>query len=118
MNTFNKKEAEQRVASGKFKIINTVKVPLTNINSIIKENFSSFPDLLSIDIEGLDLDVLKTLDYRKYPIPVICVETCTYSENHIHPKDKSIAEFMESKGYEVYADTYINTIFVNKEWFY
>jgi len=22
------------------------------------------------------------------------------------------------KGYEIYADTYINTIFVNKNWFY
>ena len=74
--------------------------------------------MLSLDIEGLDLEVLKSLDFEKYPIPVICVETCTYSENHIRPKDKTILEFVMSKGYEVYADTYINTIFVNKAWFY
>jgi len=95
-----------------------VKVPLININKIIKENFTAFPDFLSIDIEGLDLDVLKSLDFDQFPIPVICVETCTYSEDHIRPKDYSIAEFVISKGYEVYADTYINTIFVNKDWFY
>ena len=91
---------------------------MVNINTLIAENFDDYPDLLSIDIEGLDLAVLKSLDYEKYPLPVICVETCTYSENHIRPKDPTIADFLSGKGYEVYADTYINTIFVNKKWFY
>ncbi len=118
MNTFNKEEAEKRALSGAFKIIKTVKVPLITINTLIKENFKRYPDLLSLDIEGLDLSVLQTLDFSSYPIPVICVETCTYSENHIRPKDHSIAEFLCSKGYEIYADTYINTIFVSKDWFY
>ena len=74
-------------------------------------------DFLSIDIEGLDLDVLKSLDYEKYSIPVICAETCTFSETHIKPKDKSIEDFMLTKGYFLYADTYVNSIFVNENWF-
>ena len=118
INTFDKKEAEYRSSFGNYKIVKVVKVPLININELIKNNFNTYPDLLSIDIEGLDLDVLKSLDYTNYPIPVICVETCTYSENHIRPKDLTIAAFMITQGYEVYADTYINTIFVNKKWFY
>jgi len=118
INTFNKKEAEYRASLGNYKIAKVVKVPLININDLIKNNFTTYPDLLSVDIEGLDLEVLRSLDYTKYPVPVICVETCTYSENHIHPKDLNIAEFMITRGYEVYADTYINTIFVYKKWFY
>ena len=118
INTFDKKEAEYRSSFGNYKIVQVVKVPLININDLIKNNFKTYPDLLSVDIEGLDLAVLQSLNYANYPIPVICVETCTYSENHIRPKDHSIAEFMITKGYEVYADTYINTIFVNKKWFY
>jgi FkbM family methyltransferase len=118
INTFDAEEARRREAHGTFKIEKIVKVPLISINQLIQENFDTYPDFLSIDIEGLDLEVLKSLDYSRYPIPVICVETCLYSENHIHPKDKSIAEFMTQKGYEIYADTYINTIFVNKNWFY
>jgi FkbM family methyltransferase len=118
LNTFDKTEAEKRSASGLFKITEVVKVPLASVNKIIKENFVTYPDFLSIDIEGLDLDVLKSLDFNKFPIPVICVETCTYSENHIRSKDSSIEMFLISKGYEVYADTYINAIFVNKNWFY
>lgn len=118
INTFDKDEAERRAAHGTYRIKEVVKVPLKNINKIIEENFITFPDFLSIDIEGLDLDVLKSLDFDQFPIPVICVETCTYSENHVRPKDYSIVEFVTSKGYKVYADTYINTIFVNKDWFY
>jgi FkbM family methyltransferase len=118
INTFNKQEAEYRASLGNYKIVKVVKVPLININDLIKNNFATYPHLLSVDIEGLDLEVLKSLDYANYPVPVICVETCTYSENHIRPKDLSIAEFMITNGYEVYADTYINTIFVNKKWFY
>jgi FkbM family methyltransferase len=118
LNTFDQEEAKKKEAFGTVRITEVVKIPLMDINTIIKSNFDNYPDLLSIDIEGLDLSVLKTLDFEKYPLPVICVETCIYSENHIRPKDKRIAEFMLTKGYEIYADTYINTIFVNKEWFY
>jgi len=118
MNTFDKDEADKRVASGKYKVTDTVKVKLVEINSLIRENFASCPDLLSLDIEGLDLSVLKTLDFDRYPIPVVCVETCRYSENHLRPKEPSIATFMTSKGYEIYADTYINTIFVRQAWFH
>ena len=118
INTFNKEEAEKRSKTGTHKIKEIVRVPLLSINELIQKNFDSYPHLLSLDIEGLDLVVLKSLDYLKFPIPVICVETCVYSENHIRAKDNSIAEFLSGKGYEIYADTYINTIFVNKKWFY
>jgi len=117
LNTFSKEEAYKR-NEGKYKIKEIVKVPMVSINRIIEENFKVVPDFLSIDIEGLDLPVLKTLDFERFPIPVICAETCLYSENHIRPRDKSIAEFMLSKGYFIYADTYINTFFVNEKWFY
>ena len=118
LNTFDKEEAEFRQSHSTNKILQVIKVKLISINEIISQNFTAYPDLLSIDIEGLDLEILQTLDLQKFPIPVICVETCTYSENHIKPKDHKILEFMLSKNYEVYGDTYINTIFVNKNWFY
>lgn len=117
LNTFDKNEAENRIASGNYKLTQVNKVAIRSINSIIKENFIKYPDYLSIDAEGLDLSILKSLDFSNYPIPIICAETCVFSENHIRPKNTAIAEFLFSKGYFVYADTYINTIFVNKIWF-
>ncbi len=117
INTFSSDEALLRQKSGKFKLAKKTRVPLETINEIIYKNFKTYPDFLSIDIEGLDLTVLKTLDFEKYPIPIICAETCEYSENHIRPKNPMISTFLESKGYFIYADTYINSLFVNKKWF-
>lgn len=116
-NTFVKEEALHREKNSPYKITRVDKVKLESINAIIANNFKSYPDLLSIDIEGLDLEVLQSLDYTKYPIPIICAETCTFSETHIKPKNKLIESLMLSKGYMVYADTYVNTIFVNEKWF-
>lgn len=117
ISTFDKAEAEKRAASGAYRITEIVKTPLISINTILRDNFSRCPDLLSIDIEGMDLPVLKTLDWNQHPIPVVCVETCRYSESHIREKDNAIGEYMRSRGYEVFADSYINTIFVNSDWF-
>jgi Methyltransferase FkbM domain len=118
LNTFSKDEADSREKYGTHKIMKVSVLPLRSINAIISENFSSYPDYLSIDLEGLDFSILKTLDFEKYPIPVICVETCRYSENYIKTKNKEIINFMSLNDYFVYGDTYINTIFVNNKWFY
>jgi FkbM family methyltransferase len=118
ISTFDKAEADRRAASGTYKLTEIIKVRLVDINTILRDNFERCPDLLSIDIEGLDLSVLRTLDFERYPIPIICVETCRYSENHVRPKDLSVAAFLTGKSYETYADTYVNTIFVKKDWFY
>ncbi|KAF0126988.1 MAG: FkbM family methyltransferase [Elusimicrobia bacterium] len=117
LNTFSREAAQNIEKNGVHKIQAVIKLPVKTINSIIRENFAAYPDLLSIDIEGLDLPVLKTLDFTEYPIPVICAETCGYSENHRKVKNRDIEEFLRTKGYFVYADTYINTICVNHVWF-
>lgn len=117
LNTFDKHEANNRISSGNYKLIQVDQVAIRSINSIIKENFQNVPDYLSIDAEGLDLSILKSIDFSIYPIPIICAETCVFSENHIRAKDHSISDFLFTKGYFAYADTYINTIFVNKIWF-
>src|SRR5215211_6569164 len=50
INTFDKNEAELRARSGNYKIEKVVKVPLVKINDLIKNNFPTYPHLLSIDI--------------------------------------------------------------------
>lgn len=116
--TFSKAEALARDQAGPYRIEKIVQVPLLTVNEILETYFhSGRPDFLSIDIEGMDLPVLKTLDFERFPIPVICSETCTFSDSHIKPKNPEIADFMKSRGYFAYADTYVNTLFVNQSWF-
>jgi FkbM family methyltransferase len=114
LNTFSREEAERVDSMGTYKIKNILTVPLMPINNIIEKNFKNCPDLISIDVEGLDLEIISTLDFQKYRPSVFCIETLTYSENKTEKKLKNIIEFMISKDYFVYADTYLNTIFVDR----
>ena len=50
-------------------------------------------DYLSLDVEGLELPILKTIPFDKLQIKVLSVE-------YNHQKDKEqVVEFMKSKGY-------------------
>lgn len=92
-------------------------VPLKNINTIIEQNFTKCPNYISIDVEGLDLEILKSLDFNRFRPDVICVETISFSIDNTEEKLDNTIDFMHSKGYFTYADTYVNTIFCKKELF-
>ena len=116
LSTFSKTEAEYwgkegMKTVGKISYEKVIKVPLITINSIIEKHFSQCPDFISLDVEGLDLAILKSLDYAKCSPKVICVETLLYGENQRESKNEEIIDFLKGIGYEIYADTYVNTIF-------
>ena len=114
LNTFSKEEAIKYDKSKNHSIEKVIKMPLMKINEIINKYAKLKPNLMSIDIEGLDLQVLKTIDFNTFMPEVICVETLTYTEDTSERKIIEIIDFMRSKNYFVYADTYINTIFIEK----
>jgi FkbM family methyltransferase len=117
ISTVVESEAEYRESFGSFYVEKKIKIPSFEINTLIQNNFEKFPDFMSIDIEGMDFLVLQSLDYTRYPIPVICVETVAYAENYKRTKQNEIIDFMSTKGYFLYADTFINSILVHKDWF-
>jgi len=117
LNTLSKKEAEYREKNGSYKVEKIIRIPLKTINEIIEKNFSATPDLVNLDVEGIDLEIIKSLDFNKYRPFAFCIETITYSENRTEQKITEILDFVVSKGYLIYADTHINTIFVDEEKF-
>ncbi len=118
LSTFSKKEAENVQNTTHIKIGEIKKIAVTPITKIIKKYFpDKAPDLVSIDVEGLDLEILKTIDFTNCRPIAICVETVNFTTNHKKTKNKSIIEFMESQGYFVYADSGINSIFADKNLF-
>ncbi len=119
LSTFSKKEAEhwKNVGMknlGKIEYEKIIKVPLLDINTIIKKYCNSIPDFISLDVEGLDLAILQSLDFNLYTPNIFCVETLKYDEYQNEYKDAEIIKYMNEKGYEVYADTHVNTIFLNR----
>lgn len=118
LNTLVEEEAKRRDEIGEYKKIDSIRVPALRLESVIEKYFSKLPDFISIDVEGADYDILANFDFSRYPVPVWVIETVEYSPTHIKPKLGNIQTLMESKGYFAYADTYINTCFVNTDWFY
>jgi FkbM family methyltransferase len=117
LSTISAEEAKHREELGSHKVVRTARVPLRAINEVIAAYFATYPTLLSLDIEGMDYAVLRSLDDERFPIPVICVETVSYSESHIRMKERAIIDLLESRGYFLYADTFINSIFVRDTWY-
>ena len=117
LSTFSKEEAEYwrdtgMKKVGKIEFEKIIKVPLVNINTVIKKYCKKVPDFISIDIEGLDLSILQSLDFNLYSPKVFIVETLKYDSNQNEYKNTEIIDFMSAKGYEQYADTHVNTIFL------
>ncbi len=53
-----------------------VQVPTIKIEDILTKHVSKYglPQVLDVDIEGLDLVIVMEIDFLKYPIPVVLVE--------------------------------------------
>jgi FkbM family methyltransferase len=111
LNTFSRSEAERCAAYGQ-KIEKVIPVPLVTVNDVLSQYGK--PNFISLDIEGLDLEVIKTFDFSSFRPEVFCIETLTYTEDKTEVKVNQIIDYMKSKDYFVYADTYINTIFVDR----
>lgn len=114
LNTFSKAEALRCQGYGTVQIEKVIEVPMLSVNRIIADNFAQCPNLVSIDVEGVDLEIVRSFDFDISRPEVFCVETITYTQDHTEEKVNEIIAHMAEKDYFVYADTYINTIFVDK----
>lgn len=115
LNTFSKEAAERCHGYGYYKIQEVTEVDLLPIDEIISRNFSSCPNLISLDVEGMDFQILKSMDFIKFRPEVFCIETLTFVQDKSERKLDEIISLMKENGYFVYADTFINTIFVDNE---
>jgi len=81
-------------------------VPLVYVNDVFEKYFKNGPPtLISIDIEGNEINLLKEIDLSgRHRIPVICVETNKPSQLPITP-------YLEGLGYRLLHKTTANSIF-------
>jgi FkbM family methyltransferase len=115
LNTFSKVESENYANEGDFFVKEIKKIKVETISKIITEhNNNIFPDFLTIDAEGVDEIVLKSIDYDFSKPTVICTETVSFSAKGKGVKNTELIRYLENKGYILFADTYINSIFVLK----
>jgi FkbM family methyltransferase len=110
LSTFSKEDADKQVGVGHVlkKVYN---VGLLPINEILEKHFPSGVDFVSIDTEGFDEAILRSIDFSRHRPLVFCVETM---DSVSFSKSGVITDFLKERGYDVYADTYLNTIYIDR----
>ncbi len=87
----------------------TISVPAININTLL-ERLSPFPDYISIDVEGLDVDLLLAMDFARFRPLILQAEP---SERFAPGNTKRLIELMRGNEYAMLARTPVNCIFVD-----
>jgi FkbM family methyltransferase len=113
LNTFSREQAETLVkrSNGRYSIAQVLKIPLLNLNELMRKHWNGPPNLLSIDTEGFDLPILRSLDFKRMRPDVICAETLEIGGRRVLPE---ILQLLTQHGYEVRGGSFVNTIFIDR----
>lgn len=101
LNSFNEELSEQRTLETKYKIIDRVKVEINTLNQILNKylNEGTKIDFFSIDVEGLDLEVLQSNDWERFAPSFILVEDIGFDWRE--PEKSEIYKFLSSRKYRI-----------------
>ena len=86
-------------------------VPVRNLNDILAEHLPEQQtiDLMSIDVEGLDLAILETLDFARYRPRMLCVEIHDFDFERL--AEEPVYRLLRSHGYRMKAMCLLTGIF-------
>ena len=82
------------------KLVNKIKVPLFSLKEILDKNIDEKDrlDFFDIDVEGFDLDVLKSNDWQKYRPKIIVIESDIPIKQDL---DSEIVQYLELQNYRL-----------------
>lgn len=110
LNGFLKPLSMERNKKEEYKIIDEIKIETLTLAEVLDTYLPSDTtiDFLSIDVEGLDFQVLTSNDWSKYKPNVVLVEDLNFTFDI--PDNSEIYKFLIDKGYHLVAKT-MNTLF-------
>lgn len=119
ISTFSFEEYQNNLEMG-LDLKEKVMVEVTTVDSIVSQYFDDkFPDFLNIDVEGLEWDILNSINFESSNTPkVICLETAEHNMKGNGNKREDIIQYVVSRDYHHYADTHFNSILVRKDFWH
>jgi FkbM family methyltransferase len=110
LNGFSKALSAERDGKGRYRIIDEIKMKTSTLAEVLDTYLPKGIeiDFLSVDVEGLDFQVLKSNNWSKYKPKVILVESLNSSLSNLG--DCEVCEFLISKDYYLFAKA-VNTLF-------
>lgn len=114
LNTFDSEIVNSRLVKTDYKLISTREVDVARLDQILNNYLptNTKPDYFSIDVEGFDLVVLKSNDWKRFrPTCVLVEEIGTSVEDVMHSE---IFKYMNEQQYLLVAKTYNTLIFLDE----
>lgn len=109
INTFSETQKISRIEGGQ-KFIGEMTIPTLKLSTILDRHFKNQQiDILDIDVEGFDLDVLKSNNWEKYKPTVIMVED--QDDNVTSFEQLETYKFLKPLGYQLICKTVSTLIF-------
>lgn len=117
LNTFDSTLAEARNV-GDWHVKSVVNVEVEPLSKILSEYVPDGEtiDFMTIDVEGLDLDVIQSNDWKKFRPLVVLAETLDKSMEEL--VSDPLVCFMRNQDYVLYAKTVNTSFFVDKNQFH
>jgi FkbM family methyltransferase len=110
LNTFDKTLTREREAQTPYRVVGTTKVTVERLENIMRDKLPEGQaiDFMSVDVEGFDLQVLRSNNWSRYRPEFVLVEAFDFNLENIsqHP----VQVLMKGVGYELVAKT-LNTLF-------
>jgi FkbM family methyltransferase len=117
LNGFSKELSDERDGLEHYKVVATHQIETHTLAEILDKNLPQGQtiDFMSVDVEGLDLQVLKSNDWEKYRPRFVLAESLQTTKSIDSLKDSEIYFHMISSGYHLCAKLFNTTIFERNE---
>lgn len=114
-NTFLPKQAEKNIKEAKRKLLRKINVAVMPLKDILSANGmeGKIIDLMSVDVEGMDLEVLASNDWNKFRPKLIICEDLGF--DFMKPKTSEVVKFLMELGYRLVAKTPYSLILKDKK---
>ena len=96
------------------RLIKLSKIEVTPLSEMVPKIDSQFPTILSIDVEGMDLEVLKSNNWNNFRPHIICIEewpNLKLGENAL----SAVTIYLGELNYKKISYTGLSSIYVNKD---
>ncbi len=110
LNTFSETEAKKKDGLNNYKIIEKKIIEVSRLDEFLDKYLPKNQniDFISIDVEGLDLNVLRSNNWTKYRPKIVLAEAIQSSLENIF--DTELVQYMILNNYALFAKTF-NTLF-------
>lgn len=115
LNGFSKEISESRDGLNNYKIEFTKDIETSTLEDVLDSNLPAGQviDFLSVDVEGLDFDVIKSINLDKYRPRVILVEIL--GGTLVGILNSEIYKYLSGEEYELYAKSVNTVIFKSRD---